>query len=89
MVAMPTYIGKGKQFWLVTCELMPSPNASKEEKIRVHQEVCVNCGFFRDALRRQQKAMKQGKQWRKLVCVHPKNKAVLEKWKPHVTVWGV
>jgi len=82
---MPKYLGKGANFHLIVCELMPSRG---EDPKRFHQTVCSRCGFYRDALQRQEEAMKVGKTWRKLVCVHPANKSALEKLKPHVTVWS-
>lgn len=86
---MPRYIGRGPTFHLVTCELMPSPDASFEEKKRFHETTCNNCGFFRDTIKRANKAMSEGKEWRKLMCVHPKNTVALKKWTLHVTDWAV
>lgn len=82
---MPKYVGKGKGFWLITCELMPSPSASFEEKKRFHETTCNRCGFWVDTIKRVNKARAQGKEWRKLICVHPKNTFALKKWEPHVT----
>lgn len=85
---MPKYLGKGPTFYLVSCELMLPPNASFEEKKDFHERVCNDCGFFKDAMKRRDKAVKNGKGWRRLICIHPQNRAALEKWRPHVTVWG-
>ncbi|MBA7490868.1 hypothetical protein ES702_01411 [subsurface metagenome] len=81
---MPKYVGKGPNFYLVTCELMLSPGASKEEKIKFHENFCNRCGFYRDAATRAEKAIKEKRKFAKLVCVHPANTATLEKWKQHI-----
>ena len=81
---MPKYVGKGPNFYLVTCELMLSLGASKEEKIKFHEEFCSKCGFFKDAAARAEKAIKENRKFDKLVCVHPANTATLEKWKQHL-----
>lgn len=85
---MPIYVGKGPNFYLVTCELLPRQTKTREERVRFHQQVCEHCGFFLDTIKRQNKAMKQGKAWRRLMCVHPNDKVTLEKWKSHITVFG-
>jgi len=85
---MPTYLGKGRDFHLIMCELMPSPNASKEEKLKIIAETCHKCGFYRDAFARQQQAQLDGQPWRKLVCIHPKNQAAFDRIKGHVTEWS-
>jgi len=81
---MPEYIGKGPNFYLVVCELMPPPTASKQEKIRFHQSVCSGCGFYKDAAARAEKAIKENRPFDKLICVHPANTATLEKWRKHI-----
>lgn len=85
---MPVYVGKGPNFHLVSCELLQSQTKTKEERIRFHQQTCERCGFYKDTVERQRKAVRQGKPWRRLMCVHPNDKATLEKWKSHVTVFG-
>lgn len=87
-IKMPKYLGRGETFWLVTCELVPSPTATKEDKIRVHENMCNKCGFYKDMMKRREEARKNGETWRRLICVHPKNKGILEKLSSHVTVWG-
>jgi len=86
---MPKFIGKGQNFYLASCELLPSPNVSFEEKTRFHDEVCAKCGFWCDTVERMSKAVEQGKPYRKLMCVHPKNKMALDKWTPYITEWAV
>ena len=81
---MPEYVGKGPNFYLVVCELTPPPNASKQEKIRFHREVCSKCGFYIDSFERAQKAIREKREFDKLICVHPANKATLEKWRKHI-----
>ena len=83
--SVPRYIGKGPNFHLVICELQPLPDASNQKKQQFHEEVCGSCGFFTDAFKRAQKAQAEGKAWRKLICVRPENKAVLNKWIRHLT----
>lgn len=85
--AMPQYIGKGEQFYLIVCEHTPSANMSKEQKIANHEKYCNRCGFFKDAVERQKKAVAKGKTWRRLTCVHPKDSVTLEKLKLHITDW--
>lgn len=85
---MPQYLGRGKDFYLIFCELMPSSQASKEEKLKIIQERCHNCGYFKDALARREQALLDHKPWRKLVCIHPQNKSAFEKFKGHVTEWA-
>jgi hypothetical protein len=85
---MPKYLGRGEQFYLIICEHTPFANMSKEQKIANHEKYCNRCGFFKDAVERQKKAIAQGKTWRRLICIHPTDKATLEKFKPHVTVWA-
>jgi len=83
---MPEYVGEGKNFYLVKCELMPSPTASKQEKIRFHERFCSRCGFYMDCMDKAEKKMRQGKPFRKLICVHPDNKMALDKWTRYLTV---
>ncbi|OYD16929.1 hypothetical protein CH330_01285 [candidate division WOR-3 bacterium JGI_Cruoil_03_51_56] len=63
---------------------MLSPDASKEEKIKFHENFCSKCGFYIDAAARAEKAIKEKRPFRKLVCVHPSNTAVLDKWKQYL-----
>jgi len=67
---------------------MPSPKASKEEKMKIIEETCGKCGYYKDALARREAAIKTDKPWRKLVCIHPKNAVAYAKWKPHITDWA-
>lgn len=85
---MPKYIGKGVNFYLVVCELMPLPNVSKNDKIAFHETVCGSCGFYKDTKERAERARKVGKGFRRLICVRPENKAIIDKWKQHITVWA-
>lgn len=85
---MPKYLGKGVNFHLVACEHVLAQGTPKDVAKKSFERYCQNCGFWRDAFKRAEEAEKLGKTWRKLVCIHPNDKASFEKWKPHVTIWG-
>lgn len=85
---MPKYVGKGATFYLVSCELLPSAELSSQRKEEFFRRVCQKCGFYKDSMKRVEKAVELDKKWRRLVCIHPQNREAWRKWKPHVTVWG-
>jgi len=55
---VPKYVGKGENFYLVTCSKLP-PQGTPTEKLKKFHEICMNCGFYKDATSRQMKAIKQ------------------------------
>jgi len=87
---MPKYLGKGKQFFLVSCELMGAipKNATFEYKKRFHEDFCNRCAYWIDAIERQEKAVAEGESWRRLVCIRPDDKQALQKFSPHITEWA-
>jgi hypothetical protein len=63
-------------------------NATREQKERFHEEVCNECAYWKDVVKRQEKAVAEGKRWKYLVCVPPNDRQTLQKFSQHITEWA-